>query len=206
MKVKICGITSFDDASAALALGADALGFNFHPGSPRYTDPATARGIVSRLPPFAAAVGVFVNPGSPADVLRIARAAGVGVLQLHGDESPEFCRALADWPLVKAVRVGGGLDPGVLARYPVRAFLLDAYEETAYGGTGRTFNWERAAALRGIGAIILAGGLTPENVGRAIRTVRPYAVDVCSGVEAAPGRKDKAMMARFMEEVHNAAD
>lgn len=204
--MKICGITSFDDASAAVALGADALGFNFHPESPRYTDPAAARGIISRLPPFANAVGVFVNPGCPADVLAIARAAGVGVLQLHGDESPEFCRALADWPLIKAVRVGGELDPVVLGRYPARAFLLDARDETAYGGTGRTFDWERAAAVRGIGAIILAGGLTPENVGRAIRTVRPYAVDVCSGVESMPGRKDRTRMARFMEEVRNAAD
>jgi phosphoribosylanthranilate isomerase len=205
VRVKICGITSFEDAAAAVALGADALGFNFHPESPRYIDPANARGIIRRLPPFAAAVGVFVNPASPEEVVQTARLAGVGIIQLHGDESPEFCGALEDFLLIKAVRVGAELDPAALARYPVRAFLLDAYEETAFGGTGRTFNWELAAAVTGMGAIILAGGLTPENVGRAIRTVRPYAVDVCSGVEAARGRKDRRMMARFMDEVHNAA-
>lgn len=202
MKVKICGITCREDALAAVAAGADALGFNFCPASPRYIDPRRARDIVGALPPFIAAVGVFVDVASPAEVRRIARLSGVSVLQLHGDESPDYCRRLRrSYPLIKALRLGKDLNRRALGEYPVQAFLLDTYDDTRRGGTGKTFDWNLACDLAGLRPIILAGGLTPENVASAVRTVRPYAVDVCSGVEARPGKKDPEKIARFMEEV-----
>lgn len=202
MRVKICGITCEEDARAAVAAGADALGFNFCPASPRYIDPRCARDIVSGLPPFVAAVGVFVDVLDPAEVRRVARLAGVSVLQLHGDESPDYCRRLGgSYPLIKALRLGNHLSHGALGEYPVQAFLLDTYDETRRGGTGKTFDWSLACGLAGVRPIILAGGLTPENVAAAVRAVRPYAVDVCSGIEARPGKKDPEKLARFMEEV-----
>jgi phosphoribosylanthranilate isomerase len=204
MKVKVCGITVMEDALSAAGEGVDALGFNFYPSSPRYIDPVAARAIISRLPPFIAAVGLFVNIPDPAEVARLAREAGVQSLQLHGDETPDYCRKLAGWPLIKALRVDGRLNAATLERYPVSAFLLDAHDEGLWGGTGRTFDWSLANEIRGNRPIILAGGLKPENVAQAIRTVRPYAVDVCSGVETSPGKKDAARLRAFMNEVRNA--
>lgn len=202
-KVKVCGITGFEDAVMALELGADALGFNFHPPSPRYIRPAEAAAIIRRLPPFAVTVGVFVN--LPADaVARAAEASGVGVLQLHGDETPGTCRALARWPLVKALRIGGEGVPGGLEGYPVGSFLLDARDGELYGGTGKTFDWTLARSVARIRPVILAGGLRADNVSEAIRVARPYAVDVCSGVESAPGVKDARALAQFMKEVRDA--
>lgn len=203
MKVKICGITNYEDAAAAVELGADALGFNFYRRSPRYIEPEAARAIIRRLPPFVAAVGLFVDEG-PEEVCRAARAAGVGVLQLHGDETPDYCGRLSGWPLIKALRVGGALDAAGLADYEVQAFLLDARDGALYGGTGKVFDWSLAAAVRGVAPIILAGGLRPDNVAEAIRTARPYGVDVSSGVESSPGRKDRALVGAFIEEVRNA--
>lgn len=201
-KVKVCGITSRGDAVTALELGADALGFNFHPASPRFIRPGAAAAIIRRLPPFAVTVGVFVN--LPAEEVALAaEASGVGVLQLHGDETPETCRALARWPLVKALRIGGEGVPGGLEAYPVGAFLLDARDEALYGGTGKTFDWTLARAVSRVRPVILAGGLRAENVSEAIRVARPYAVDVCSGVEAAPGVKDARALAQFMREVRD---
>lgn len=205
MKVKVCGITTLEDALSAAGEGVDALGFNFYPSSPRYIDPAAARDIIARVPPFMAAVGLFVNVSDPEEVTRQARRAGVQALQLHGDETPDYCRKLAGWPLIKAVRVDGRLNAADLEVYPVSAFLLDAYDNGLCGGTGRAFDWNLAADLCGKRTIILAGGLKPENVAQAIRTVRPYAVDVCSGVEAGPGRKDAGRLRAFMSEVRHAS-
>lgn len=206
MKVKVCGITSFADAALALDHGADALGFNFYRPSPRYIDPASARSIVLRLPPFAVIVGVFVNVASPAQIVQAARHAGIQVLQLHGDESPAYCNSLSEWPVIKAVRIGNSPITEDLAAFPVRAFLLDSKQDHLFGGTGNTFDWTLAAEIKKIRPIILAGGLKPENVAEAIRAVQPYAVDVCSGVESSPGCKDARRLVEFMDEVRNASN
>ncbi len=204
MKVKICGITCYEDAAMALDLGVDALGFNFYPSSPRYIDPAAARSIIRRMPPFTTAVGLFVNVPEPGDVAETARLAGVQVIQLHGDESPDYCHRLADWTLIKAIRIGPDPlreDPDT---YPVQAILLDVRDEGLFGGTGRSFDWSLARKIERTRPIILAGGLRPDNVREAIRAVWPYAVDVCSGVESVPGKKDAGKLTVFMNEVRNA--
>jgi phosphoribosylanthranilate isomerase len=203
MKVKICGITNYEDAAMIVDQGADALGFNFFPQSPRYIAPADARSIIRRIPPFAVSVGLFVNVAEPSRVSAIARAAGVQVLQLHGDETPEYCRSLAEWPLIKALRIGEGGIPGNLEEYPVQAFLLDVKDDTLFGGTGKSFDWELARSIKHVRPIILAGGLTADNLRKAIQTVDPYAVDVCSGVESAPGEKSAHKVIEFMNEVRN---
>jgi phosphoribosylanthranilate isomerase len=188
----------------ALDLGADALGFNFFSASPRFIESAAAREIIRRLPPLATAVGVFVNVLDPGAVERTASAAGVQVIQLHGDESAEYCGNLGSWPLIKAVGVGWDWDPSLLDNLPVQAILLDAKDDQRFGGTGQTFDW---SLLRGLPAgkrFILAGGLSPVNVAEAIRVVRPYGVDVCSGVESRPGKKDPGKLAAFMNEVLHA--
>jgi len=204
--VKVCGITCYEDAALALDLGADALGFNFYPPSPRFIDFAGAREIIRRLPPLAVSVGVFVNVPDPAEVDAGARASGVQVVQLHGDESSDYCRRLDGWPLIKSFRVGAEWEHGSLAGFPARAILLDARDVRLYGGTGRTFDWSLATAHAGGLKVILAGGLTAANVSAAIRIARPYAVDVCSGIERAPGKKDPARLAAFMDEVSHAHD
>jgi phosphoribosylanthranilate isomerase len=206
MKVKVCGITCYEDAAIALDLGVDALGFNFFPNSSRYISPMAARGIIERLPPFAISVGLFVNVRNPGEVAESARTAGVQVLQLHGQESPQYCRELHDWPLIKAVRIGDGPIEECLEAYSVQAFLLDSKDDVLFGGTGKTFNWDRALDIKRIRPVILAGGLRPENVCEAIRIVEPYAVDVCSGVERAPGKKDVRKLKEFMNEVRNGGE
>lgn len=204
VRVKICGITSYEDAALALDLGADALGFNFYPPSPRFIEVTAARAIIRRLPPFAVTVGVFVNAADPAEVAANARAAGVEVLQLHGDEPAEYGRALGGWPLIKAVRVDKDGFRVDAFDFPAQAFLLDAKDELLFGGTGKTFDWQMAQHLIAGVRIVLAGGLNPENVCEAIRVVRPYAVDVCSGVENRPGKKDADKLAALMREVTHA--
>jgi phosphoribosylanthranilate isomerase len=195
VRVKICGITRAEDALAALRLGADALGFNFWPGSRRYLSPAAAREIVARLPPFATTVGVFVN--QPEEEIRaIASASGVQVLQLHGDEPPDLCARLP-WPVVKAIPVDQVRALSRLLSYEVAAFLLDT-PSRGYGGTGVPFDWSLAEGVSDVAPVILAGGLDPDNVADAIRAVRPYAVDVASGVESEPGVKSASKMARFI--------
>lgn len=206
MKVKVCGITTLEDALAAVGEGIDALGFNFLAGSARYIEPMAVLKIASRLPPFVIRVGLFVNVPDPREVEETARAAAIQVLQLHGDESPEFCEKLSGWPLIKAFRIGTDRLPEGLDKYPVSAFLLDTRDESRFGGTGRSFDWTLATGIRRVRPIILAGGLNPHNVAQAIRTVRPYAVDVCSGVEQSPGKKDAFKLRAFMKEVSHACE
>jgi len=200
MKVKVCGITNYEDAAMALDQGVDALGFNFYRRSPRYMDPAAVRAIIRRLPPFWISVGVFVNAARE-DLLEAARMAGIQVVQLHGNETPEYCRKISDWPLLKAIRVGAEPIRENLREYPVQVFLLDAQNESLFGGTGKSFDWRLAQDIDH--PVILAGGLRPDNVRKAIQTVKPYAVDVCSGVESSPGKKDAVLLAKFMDEVRN---
>jgi phosphoribosylanthranilate isomerase len=203
MKVKVCGITNYEDARLACDQGVDALGFNFYPSSPRYIRPEDARSIIRRLPPFAMTVGLFVNIREFSEVIETAQAAGVQVLQLHGDESPEYCRELARWTLIKVLRIGESEIPVNFQDYAVQAFLLDARDDVLFGGTGKSFDWRLAQSIQSFCPIILAGGLRPDNVREAIRIVRPYAVDVCSGVEGRPGKKDPKKLLDCMNEVRN---
>jgi phosphoribosylanthranilate isomerase len=197
--VKVCGITTLDDALGALEAGADALGFNFYRRSPRYVEPARAREIIERLPESILSVGVFVNEPAPEDVARMAEESGVSAAQLHGDESAEFCDSLPSLRVIKALRVGEDFDPADATRYAAEAILLDAFSAKARGGTGETFDWSVARRTRElVPRLYLAGGLTPENVADAVEAVRPFAVDVCSGVENAPGRKDAARLRAFV--------
>ncbi len=203
MKVKVCGITSYEDAALALDLGVDALGFNFYPSSPRYIDPAAARSIIRKIPPLTITVGLFVNVAKQSLLAETARKAGVQVLQLHGDETPKYCRELADWALIKVLRIGKDPIREKLEEYPVQAFLLDIKDDALYGGTGKSFDWSLAEGIKRVRPIMLAGGLRADNVGEAIRIVEPYGVDVCSGVESRPGKKDMQKLIEFMKEVRN---
>jgi phosphoribosylanthranilate isomerase len=195
VRIKICGITRLEDALAASRLGADALGFNFWPDSRRYIAPAVARSVVARLPPFITPVGVFVDQPE-GEIMAIASESGVRVLQLHGDESPDLCARLP-LPVVKAIRVDAVKTLSAFASYEVSAFLLDT-PSRGFGGSGLPFDWALAEGVSEIAPVILAGGLSPENVAEAIRTVRPWAVDVAGGVESSPGVKDLAKVARFI--------
>jgi len=204
VRAKICGITRVVDARAAVDAGCDALGFNFHRDSPRFVTPAHAKEIVASIPPFVTCVGLFVDT-TPDEARRAAIEAGVDVLQFHGDESDDRCAA-AGFPFIKAVNVSNASDVDALAgRYPhAAAVLLDAAAPGARGGSGTTFDWSlwpRSFTQ----PLILAGGLTPANVADAIARTRPYAVDVCSGVEGeTKGRKDPAKLIAFMREVRRA--
>jgi len=200
--VKVCGITNLEDAHACEAAGANMLGFNFYPASKRYISPQVARLIIEKLSPSITCVGVFVNEPSPERVAQLAGEARVSVVQLHGDEPPEYCRALAKYPVIKALRVGRDFAPEQAAECGARTVLLDAFHEDAYGGTGHTFDWSVALALRGlVPKLILAGGLTPANVAAAIAHVHPFAVDACSSLERAPGLKDAALVKAFVAAV-----
>ncbi len=195
-RVKICGITNLEDALFAAEAGADALGFVFYAQSPRCITPDRTREIILHLPPFLTKVGVFVNDELDR-VGEIMAHCHLDYAQLHGDETPEQVAALAP-RAIKAVRVRSAADVERLSAYQAAAYLLDAYHPTKPGGTGETWDWELAVAAKPYGPIILAGGLTPENVGDAIERVHPYAVDVSSGVEAAPGIKDHQKVQCFI--------
>ncbi|MFQ5735917.1 MAG: phosphoribosylanthranilate isomerase [Thermodesulfobacteriota bacterium] len=207
VKVKICGITTVVDALVAAEAGADALGFVFWQNSPRYVEPEEAGRITTELPPFVKTVGVFVNE-APENIREIITQAGVDCVQLHGEEGPEDAEEVkraTGAPVIKAIRMGGQAQLKRLCAYRVSALLLDAYRKGVPGGTGETFDWDLAVQAEGAGRIILSGGLNPENVAAAIGRVAPYAVDVSSGVESTPGRKDEEKIKRFMEEVRKAA-
>ena len=202
VRVKLCGVTRPDDALSAVALGVDAIGLNFVSDSPRCVTPEAALAIVGSLPPFVLRVGVFAD--QPLElVLETARRARLHCVQFHGNENPESCAA-APMPWYKAHRVGPAFRVENVNRYSGGTFLLDAFSESGRGGTGRSFDWEIARRAASYGRVILAGGLNPDNVARAIATARPYAVDVNSGVESAPGRKDADLLAAVMREVARA--
>jgi phosphoribosylanthranilate isomerase len=204
-RVKICGITNWADARLSVDLGTSALGFNFYPPSPRAISPADAWSIIRRLPPFVEAVGVFVNwPLLVVDAL--AKSLRLNAVQLHGGESPEEVAELArTHRVIKAVQVGRGFRVASLARFRrADAILLDGFARGLHGGTGRTVDWKLARAARRYGRIILAGGLTPENIAEAIQVAEPYAVDVASGVEVRPGRKDPARLRALFDAVESA--
>lgn len=194
--VKICGITSLTDALAAVEAGADALGFNFYRPSPRYISPNDAREIIKQVPETILTVGVFVNEDVES-VVRIVAEAGLSAVQLHGDESPEYCNELASNYIIKVFRAGDDFD---LQTYQVAAIMLDTKDDLLRGGTGRVFDWTIAQRTNNsTPKLFLAGGLSPENVAEAITTVRPYAVDACSSLEESPGRKNHARLRAFVE-------
>jgi len=198
VRVKICGITSMEDALQAVQAGADALGFVFYEKSPRNLYPERAASIISELPPFVQAVGLFVNADA-GFVNDTADRCRLDLVQLHGDEPPDYCELIRR-RVIKAFRVKDitSLDP--VRNYSIAGILLDAFSPKAYGGTGLTFNWEVAQEAGQYGPVILAGGLTPENVRQAVERVNPYGVDVSSGVETAPGRKDPEKVREFIRQ------
>lgn len=198
-RVKICGITNTEDALASVELGADALGFIFWKKSPRYIEPLRAATIIKGLPAFVTAVGVFVDE-TLEGIKKTQEDSGITCVQLHGGERPEFAQSVRG-PVVKAFRVRDLADLGAIRGYRVAAYLLDAFKAGVPGGTGETFDWKIALEAKKLGRIILSGGLSPENVSGAVRTVAPYAVDVSSGVEKSPGVKDRLKLERFFEEI-----
>lgn len=197
IRLKVCGIKRIEDALEAARLGYDALGFIFA-SSPRQITPQQAKAIINRLPPFIIRVGVFVN-ASKEKIIEVANYCGLDAIQLHGDEDPDFCQALKGFRLIKALRIRNEDDIKLIANYPVNAILLDSYQEDKFGGTGKTFNWKLARLARQFKIpIILSGGLNPDNVAEAIKEVNPYGIDVCSGVEDAPGIKNRELLAKFL--------
>jgi phosphoribosylanthranilate isomerase len=207
-KVKLCGVTAVEDAEHAAGLGAWAVGLNFWPRSARRVDAAVAAEIVAAVKRRVEVVGVFVNP-TLAHVAATADAVGLTMVQLHGDEGPSFCAEISrrtGCKVIKAARVHSGADIQALATFHVDYHLLDSHVPGQRGGTGETFAWELARLHRGSVPVILSGGLTPENVTDAIAAVRPFAVDVASGVESAPGRKDPGRVEAFIAAVAGAAE
>ena len=202
--IKICGITNLEDAVAAVAMGVDALGFNFYKPSPRYITPQNAREIIEQLPDSVLKVGVFVNEESPDHVRQIANESGVTALQLHGDESPDYCQELAEQYIIKALAVSQDFDPHITEHYRVNAIMLDTRHNKLRGGTGHTFDWSIAQEVsKTVPKLYLAGGLSPENVANAIESVKPYAVDACSSLEDIPGKKNEERMRAFVAAVRS---
>ena len=215
VQIKICGITNLADARAAVEAGADMLGFNFFRPSPRFIEPQAAREVIAQLraeladrAESVAIVGVFVNESSPESLARLARETTIDAAQLHGDESIEFCRELKrllpDLTIIKVLRAGDEFEPQEAGAYQVDAIMLDTPHAKLRGGTGEVFDWNLARrAQELVPRLFLAGGLSPENVGKAIAEVKPDAVDVCSSIETAPGRKDAARMKAFVAAVRS---
>ncbi len=196
-KIKICGITNKEDAWIAVDIGVDALGFIFTPHSSRQITPIHAQEIISTLPPFITTVGVWVDE-DPARVKEIAAFCGLNILQFHGNESPSYCQLFSQ-RTIKAFRIHDETSLEIISQYKTSAYLLDTYVADAFGGTGKIFNWALAKQARSLGKIILAGGLTADNISEAIKIVRPYAVDVSSGVEILPGKKDPVKLKDFVK-------
>jgi phosphoribosylanthranilate isomerase len=205
-QIKICGITNANDARACVEHGADMIGFNFYPASPRYIDPAIVRGIVDVLPARTCAVGVFVDAG-PAEIRELAKTAGVRCVQLHGHATPESCSELArEFRVIRALSTDTRFEAERTAAFQNCDVLIDAYHPELRGGTGQTCDWSAArAAMRYTRFLILSGGLNARNVGRAITAVRPHAVDVCSGVESTPGMKHHRALEQFISAVRTAS-
>ena len=198
VRVKICGITNVEDALDAAGAGADALGFMFYEASPRNVSITTAADIIRRLPPFIAVVGVFVN-ATEDTIRKTATECRLDVLQFHGDEMPEFCLRFPQWRVCKSFRVQSAESLSSLTAYRTDAWLLDGFAAGKRGGTGTRFDWNLAVEARKLDRpIVLAGGLTPENVADAVCFVQPYAVDVSSGVEASIGKKDRRKVQEFI--------
>jgi phosphoribosylanthranilate isomerase len=204
--IKICGVTTANDARVCVELGADMIGFNFYPASPRYVEPTLVRGIVDALPARTCAVGVFVD-ADPAEIRKVAKTAGVRCVQLHGHTTPELCNELArEFRVIRALSTDTRFEPEHAAVFPECDVLIDAYHPELRGGTGQTCDWSAArAAVRYTRFLILSGGLDAQNVGRAIAAVTPHAVDVCSGIESAPGVKDHRALEQFIRAVRAAS-
>ena len=206
-KIKICGITNLEDALHAAECGADALGFNFYEKSKRFIEPGEAGSIIEQIDGQISKFGVFVNAAVD-EILETLDTAGIDVVQLHGDESPDFVsrlRSKTEISVIKAFRVSEQFAVSEIANFNLDAVLLDSYSKDEFGGTGKKFNWDKAVSAREIGIpIYLAGGLDPENVAGAVRVVRPYAVDVASGVELTPGKKDPAKVEAFIRNAKQA--
>src|SRR6478609_4612769 len=205
IQIKICGITNANDAVACVELGADMIGFNFYQASPRYVEPTIVRRIVDRLPAGTSAVGVFVD-ADPAEIRKHAKTAAVRCVQLHGRTTPESCSELArEFRVIRALSTDAQFEPEHTAVFPDCDVLIDAYHPELRGGTGQTCDWAAArAAMRYTRFLILSGGLDAQNVGPAIAAVTPHAVDVCSGIESAPGVKDHRGIKDFIAAVHAA--
>lgn len=202
--IKICGITNLDDALAAIDSGADALGFNFYKPSPRYITPQSAHAIITKLPQSILTVGVFVNEITPQSVEDLARDAGVTAIQLHGDESPDYCRALKPRYVIKALAAGADFETQFTPSYDVEAILLDTKDDALRGGTGRVFDWSIAQDVRRtVRKLFLAGGLSLQNIEEAILSVNPYGVDACSALEETPGKKNHDRMAAFVKKIRS---
>ncbi len=202
-KVKICGITNLEDALLSVKFGADALGFNFYQKSPRYITAEKTLEIVEKLPKNVFKVGVFVNE-TLENIISIAKIAKLDTLQLHGEESPDFAKQLkekTDLEIIKAFRISSVFKPEDVLHYQTDAILLDAYNPKEHGGTGETFDWSIAKEVKKlIPKMYLAGGLSPDNVANAIFEVKPFAVDVCSGIESLKGKKDKDKVEAFLKQ------
>ncbi len=209
VRVKFCGITSLKDAENAISVGCDAVGFVFFKDSPRYVTPEQAESIIKSLPPFIGAVGIFVNEDLDLIGEYIERC-GLNVVQLHGDENVKYCMdfrnmRFKDVKLIKAIRVKDQKSLRSIEECPADAFLLDTYKSNVYGGTGKGFDRTLAVLAKEYGRyLIVAGGLHPDNVYKVIKEVKPYAVDVSSGIEFSPGKKNVELMEEFMKEVHRA--
>jgi phosphoribosylanthranilate isomerase len=205
VKIKICGITNLEDGLASIAAGADAVGFNFYRRSPRYISPREARSVIDQLPNDVLTVGVLVNEGPPELVKQIADESAVSALQLHGDESPEYCSVLKDRYVIKVFGVGNDFRPAEVMAYRTQAIMLDALDRTARGGTGRVIDWEIARRTRELfPTLFLSGGLSEQNVAEAIQIVKPHGVDACSALEVSPGRKNHKRIQAFISAVREA--
>jgi phosphoribosylanthranilate isomerase len=200
-RVKICGITDPDDARNAALLGADAIGLNFYERSPRFIDGTVASRIIENIPAFVSVVGVFVNHPNPQGLEDLALSLGLNSVQLHGNETPDYCSMIQKVKVIKAFRVDANFRVESLKNYSNTMFLLDSGSGVQFGGTGKVFDWSQAYGANAFGWTVLAGGLTAENVGAAVSRLHPFAVDVSSGVESSPGRKDYEKMRRFIEAV-----
>jgi phosphoribosylanthranilate isomerase len=200
VKVKICGITNFEDAQAASAAGADMLGFVFYEKSPRYIKPAKAMEIIQALPKHIEKAALFVNEDKETVMAVLDEVKGIDILQFHGDETPQYCNSF-NKRIIRAIRVKNKDSIKQMADYKVNFFLLDAFKQGIYGGTGENFNWSLAKEAKVYDTpIILSGGLTPGNVKEAIETAKPYMVDVSSGVEIAPGKKGPELIRKFIQQ------